>query len=102
MWIPTAMSAALRAALRQSPDVILLGEMRDFETIHVAMTAAETGHLLFSTLHTIGAAQHHRPYHRCIPAEPATTDCSPVIHGSAGCHITAACPYYRRTPGSGI
>ena len=47
---------ALRAALRQSPDVILLGEMRDYETIDVATTAAETGHLLFSTLHTIGAA----------------------------------------------
>ena len=47
---------ALRAALRQSPDVILLGEMRDYETIQVAMTAAETGHLLFSTLHTVGAA----------------------------------------------
>lgn len=47
---------ALRAALRQSPDVILLGEMRDYETMNVAMTAAETGHLLFSTLHTIGAA----------------------------------------------
>lgn len=47
---------ALRAALRQSPDVILLGEMRDYETMNVAMTAAETGHLLLSTLHTIGAA----------------------------------------------
>lgn len=47
---------ALRAALRQSPDVILLGEMRDHETIQVAMTAAETGHLIFSTLHTVGAA----------------------------------------------
>ena len=47
---------ALRAALRQSPDVILLGEMRDYETIQVAMTAAETGHLLLSTLHTIGSA----------------------------------------------
>ncbi|MCI8490782.1 MAG: PilT/PilU family type 4a pilus ATPase [Lachnospiraceae bacterium] len=47
---------ALRAALRQSPNVILLGEMRDYETIQVAMTAAETGHLLFSTLHTVGAA----------------------------------------------
>lgn len=47
---------ALRAALRQSPDVILLGEMRDYETIQIAMTAAETGHLLLSTLHTIGAA----------------------------------------------
>lgn len=49
--------AALRASLRQSPDVILLGEMRDYETINVAMTAAETGHLLFSSLHTLGAAK---------------------------------------------
>lgn len=48
--------AALRSALRESPDVILLGEMRDYETIEVAMTAAETGQLLFSTLHTTGAA----------------------------------------------
>lgn len=47
---------ALRASLRQSPDIILLGEMRDYETIDVAMTAAETGHLIISTLHTIGAA----------------------------------------------
>ena len=47
---------SLRAALRQSPDVILLGEMRDYETIQVVMTAAETGHLIISTLHTIGAA----------------------------------------------
>ena len=47
---------ALRAALRQSPDVILLGEMRDYETINTVMTAAETGHLIFSTLHTMGAA----------------------------------------------
>lgn len=48
--------AALRAALRQSPDVILLGEMRDYETINTVMTAAETGHLIFSTLHTTGAS----------------------------------------------
>lgn len=48
--------SALRSALRESPDVILLGEMRDLETIEVAMTAAETGQLLFSTLHTTGAA----------------------------------------------
>ena len=47
---------ALRASLRQSPDVILLGEMRDYETMNVVMTAAETGHLILSTLHTIGAA----------------------------------------------
>lgn len=47
---------ALRAALREDPDVILIGEMRDYETISVAITAAETGHLVLSTLHTIGAA----------------------------------------------
>lgn len=46
----------LRAALREAPDVILLGEMRDFETISTAMSAAETGQLVFSTLHTLGAA----------------------------------------------
>lgn len=48
--------SGLRAALRQAPDVILVGEMRDEETIRTAMTAAETGHLVISTLHTIGAA----------------------------------------------
>ncbi len=47
---------ALRAALREDPDVILVGEMRDLETISTAITAAETGHLVLSTLHTIGAA----------------------------------------------
>ncbi|MCL2766520.1 MAG: PilT/PilU family type 4a pilus ATPase [Peptococcaceae bacterium] len=47
---------ALRASLRQAPDVILLGEMRDLETIGTALTAAETGHLMLSTLHTLGAA----------------------------------------------
>lgn len=49
-------AGALRAALREDPDVILVGEMRDLETISTAITAAETGHLVFSTLHTIGAA----------------------------------------------
>ena len=50
-------SKALRAALRQDPDVILVGEMRDFETIQTALTAAETGHLVLSTLHTIDATE---------------------------------------------
>lgn len=49
-------ASALRSSLREDPDVILLGEMRDAETILAALTAAETGHLVFSTLHTIGAA----------------------------------------------
>lgn len=48
---------ALRSALRQDPDVILVGEMRDFETIQTALVAAETGHLVFSTLHTIDASE---------------------------------------------
>lgn len=52
----TSYARALRAALREDPDVILVGEMRDLETISTAITAAETGHLVFSTLHTIGAA----------------------------------------------
>lgn len=50
-------AAALRSALREDPDIILVGEMRDYETISAALTAAETGHLVLSTLHTTGAAQ---------------------------------------------
>lgn len=50
-------SKALRSSLREDPDVILVGEMRDFETINAAVTAAETGHLVLSTLHTTGAAE---------------------------------------------
>lgn len=52
----TSFSEALRRVLRQDPDVILVGEMRDLETIESAITAAETGHLVFATLHTTGAA----------------------------------------------
>jgi len=58
----------LRRALRQDPDVILVGEMRDLETMETAITAAETGHLVFSTLHTTGAA---RTVDRIIDAFPA-------------------------------
>ncbi len=50
-------ASALRAALREDPDVILVGEMRDFHTVEAALTAAETGHLVFATLHTQNAAQ---------------------------------------------
>jgi twitching motility protein PilT len=50
-------SAALRSALREDPDIILVGEMRDLETIRLALTAAETGHLVFGTLHTTSAAK---------------------------------------------
>lgn len=61
-------AAALKAALRQDPDVILLGEMRDLETIATALTAAETGHLILSTLHTHDAAQ---AIHRMVDVFPA-------------------------------
>jgi len=60
---------ALRACLRQAPDVILLGEMRDAETMHTAMTAAETGHLVIATLHTKGAVN---AIDRIIDAFPST------------------------------
>ncbi len=53
----SSFSSALRVALRQDPDVILVGEMRDFETIETALTAAETGHLVMSTLHTLNATE---------------------------------------------
>ena len=61
-------SSAIRGALRQDPDVILVGEMRDLETIEAAVGAAETGHLVFATLHTTGAA---RTVDRIVDAFPA-------------------------------
>jgi twitching motility protein PilT len=64
----TGFSEGLRRALRQDPDVILLGEMRDQETIATAITAAETGHLVFGTLHTTGSA---RTMDRIIDQFPA-------------------------------
>ena len=60
-------SAALRSSLRQDPDIILVGEMRDLETMEAAITAAETGHLVFATLHTTGAA---RTVDRIVDAFP--------------------------------
>ena len=63
-------SEALRGALRQDPDVILVGEMRDLETIEAAVSAAETGHLVFGTLHTTGSA---RTVDRIVDAFPDST-----------------------------
>jgi len=64
-----AFSAALRSALREDPDTILVGEMRDLETIRLALTAAETGHLVFGTLHTSSAAKTIDPLVDVFPAE---------------------------------
>ena len=65
----TSFSSAIRGALRQDPDVILVGEMRDLETIEAAVSAAETGHLVFATLHTTGAA---RTVDRIVDAFPSS------------------------------
>ena len=62
---------ALRRVLRQDPDVILVGEMRDEETVQTALCAAETGHLVLSTLHTVDAVGVDQPHHRLLPAAPA-------------------------------
>lgn len=64
----SSFASAIRGALRQDPDVILVGEMRDLETIEAAVSAAETGHLVFATLHTTGAA---RTVDRIIDAFPS-------------------------------
>lgn len=63
-------SNALRACLRQDPDIILVGEMRDLETVEIALTAAETGHLVLSTLHTLGSS---KAIDRMIDAFPPQT-----------------------------
>lgn len=75
---------ALRAALREVPDIILLGEMRDAETISAAVTAAETGHLVISTLHTIGAANTVDRIVDTFPPEqqqPVRTQLAMVLEG---------------------
>ena len=75
---------ALKHVLRQDPDVILIGELRDLETISVALTAAETGHLVFATLHTQDAAADDRPHHRRVPATPAGAGARPARRHPAG------------------
>jgi twitching motility protein PilT len=62
-------ASALKGALRQDPDVILMGEMRDYETVSMGMTAAETGHLVFATLHTNGAPETINRVVDVFPAE---------------------------------
>lgn len=75
---------ALHSALREDPDAMLVGEMRDYETISAAVTAAETGHLVLSTLHTIGAAQTiDRVIDACPPAAQSQirTQMSGILKG---------------------
>ena len=79
----TSFAEALKGALRQDPDVILVGEMRDIETIGTALTAAETGHLVFATLHTQDAPQ---TIDRIIDVFPPSsrTRCAPALRDAPG------------------
>ena len=70
----TSFANGLRAALRQDPDVILVGEMRDLETISIALTAAETGHLVFAHAAHPERAADDRPHHRRLPVGAAGPD----------------------------
>ena len=82
---------SLRSALRESPDVILLGEMRDYDTISAALTAAETGVLLLSTLHT-SRGEHDQPHPRCVPRQPAEAGQDPARADPQGRRLPAARP----------
>ncbi len=88
---PRASRSALKAALRQDPDVILVGEMRDLETISTALTAAETGHLVFATLHTQDTAQTVDRIVDVVPAGAAAAGARAAL-GRAPGHRHPAAP----------
>src|SRR3954449_2034276 len=83
-------ASALRAALRQDPDVVLVGEMRDLETVSTALTAAETGHLILATLHTSDVAQ---AIHRIVDVSPPP----PGACAKAFPHLSAPSPPIQQT-----
>ena len=87
---------ALKAALRQDPDVILVGEMRDLETISTALTAAETGHLVFATLHTQNAPQTIDRIIDVFPPSPAGPGPHAAVGRPPGRHDPDADPDRRR------
>ena len=76
---------AAKHVLRQDPDVILVGEMRDLETISTAITAAETGHLVFATLHTQDAPQTIDRHRRRVPVRTTATGAGPALGHAARC-----------------
>ena len=87
---------ALKAALRQDPDVILVGEMRDLETISTALTAAETGHLVFAHAAHPGHRADDRPHHRRLPPRAAGAGPRAAVGRAAGRHDPAAAAHRRR------
>ena len=92
---------ALRAALREDPDIVLVGEMRDLETIAIAIETAETGHLVFGTLHTNTAPSHGRPHHRPVPRRPAGADPHHALREPQGRHHPDPVQEDRRGPRGG-
>ncbi len=96
---------ALRHALRQDPDVILVGELRDFETISIALTAAETGHLVLGTLHTVGAAQTISRIVDVFPPEQqpqVTVQLASVLRGVVSQALLIDSEGSKRTPAAEI
>ena len=89
---------ALRRVLRQDPDVILVGEMRDLETISAACTAAETGHLVFGTLHTSSAPSTIDRVIDVFPPVPAGADPHAALDHAAGGHLADAAAQGERRP----
>jgi twitching motility protein PilT len=83
-------AAALHSALREDPDVILVGELRDLETMSIAVTAAEMGILVMGTLHTNGAAADGRPHHQRVPFGQAVARAHHDLHLAAGRGLAAA------------
>ena len=92
----TSFADALKAALRQDPDVILVGEMRDLETIGTAITAAETGHLVFATLHTQDTPQTIDRIIDVFPSGAAGADPRAAVGRAAGDHDPDAAADRRR------
>ena len=89
-------SMALRAALREDPDIVLIGELRDLETIESALRIAETGHLTFATLHTNSACTDDQPHHRRLPGAPAGADPDAALARPGGDRLSGAAAAVRR------
>ena len=91
-------ASAIKAALREDPDVILLGELRDYETISLALTAAETGHLVFGTLHTSGASS---TINRIVDAFPASEQSQARSQLSTSLQMVMTQRLFKKKDGSG-
>lgn len=91
-------ASAIKAALREDPDIILLGELRDYETISLALTAAETGHLVFGTLHTSGASS---TINRIVDAFPASEQGQARSQLSTSLQMVMTQRLFKKKDGSG-